>query len=331
MQGKSWYFRRKGRVEGPFSLEQLQKRVGTDPEYSVWNSKLASWKPAGDWLQNFGNESATVAESNVKSLKPSAKIVSRSEAVESQHTDSKIKQVKEHTTNQSPSLENTSKDNSLVADKATASRFSDTAADLKVFREKWAALEKKQLSERQALLQEFSELKQQISTIKRASIESTLAHMSNAKSEQESLVKANADKSVSQSKPAHSNTILRSQNLKIDRSTSEETHQSTKLELVNDQQYVKHEMNSGGDAQEKIYPWPNPQGQKTRTEPTFSESLTESNSELSEDTVNDMNEQQIQLEDIVANSSEQLGDNDKISDIEMMRRVVARRRRRRAR
>ncbi len=46
MQGKSWYFSRKGRVEGPFSLEQLKQRIKLNDDFMIWSPKLAQWVKA---------------------------------------------------------------------------------------------------------------------------------------------------------------------------------------------------------------------------------------------------------------------------------------------
>jgi hypothetical protein len=44
MQGKSWYFSHKGRVEGPFTREQLKLRVKPLEGFLIWNPSLSQWK-----------------------------------------------------------------------------------------------------------------------------------------------------------------------------------------------------------------------------------------------------------------------------------------------
>ncbi len=46
MQGKSWYFSRNGRVEGPFTQEQVKQRVTINDNFLVWNPSLAKWQAA---------------------------------------------------------------------------------------------------------------------------------------------------------------------------------------------------------------------------------------------------------------------------------------------
>lgn len=75
MQGKSWYFSRKGRVEGPFTEAQLRQRVEPFEGYLVWNPSLAQWKTVeevfGDALEPQQsvavNESSPVNKTPVQS------------------------------------------------------------------------------------------------------------------------------------------------------------------------------------------------------------------------------------------------------------------------
>ncbi|MCO7226816.1 DUF4339 domain-containing protein [Pleionea sp. CnH1-48] len=46
MLGKTWYFSRSGRVEGPFTSEQIQARVKIFDDALVWNPSLDGWQKA---------------------------------------------------------------------------------------------------------------------------------------------------------------------------------------------------------------------------------------------------------------------------------------------
>lgn len=75
MQGKSWYFSRKGRVEGPFTEAQLRQRVEPFEGYLVWNPSLAQWKTVeevfGDALEPqqslAANQTAPANKTSVQS------------------------------------------------------------------------------------------------------------------------------------------------------------------------------------------------------------------------------------------------------------------------
>jgi len=52
MPDKSWYFSRKGRVEGPFTLAQLNEVITEPSEYMVWNPSLSEWQRADKTMSN---------------------------------------------------------------------------------------------------------------------------------------------------------------------------------------------------------------------------------------------------------------------------------------
>ncbi len=119
MQGKSWYFSQNGRVEGPFTREQLGERLNSYDDVMVWNPKLVRWQNANEVFN--GSSAQPTSEKKVTSLQEKI-IPSLQKLSISEH---KLKDVK---------------------NKALSAR------NLKVFAEKWKQLEARHAREKQALL-----------------------------------------------------------------------------------------------------------------------------------------------------------------------------------
>ncbi|NVK87347.1 MAG: DUF4339 domain-containing protein [Gammaproteobacteria bacterium] len=131
MQGKSWYFSRNGRVEGPFSEAQLIERVSSGEGYSVWNLTLAKWIPARAWLDTL---SANQADFN-----PTPRVSSDPQMMTNNFdkTNSNQNQVQ-------------------AAKRKSVPVVNDPVAQFKL---QWAKMEKRHLQERKALLNEWMKIK----------------------------------------------------------------------------------------------------------------------------------------------------------------------------
>ena len=158
MRGKSWYFSRNGRVEGPFTLENLKNRIQLNDNYLVWSPSFSKWKTAEDFFTQHAQQNKL----QVKSSQAKTEL-SRSPHIEKQST-----QVIPKSSSGQSAL-------SASIDRAqqALSEFQHTSDEgsvllnrddplVRKFTEQWNQLEQKQAAERRALLIRFFDENKQI-------------------------------------------------------------------------------------------------------------------------------------------------------------------------
>lgn len=87
MQGKSWYFSRKGRVEGPFSLEQLKKRIKLNDDFMIWSPKLAQWVKAEQIFRKTASAETSLANKVNQPASINGEFIRKWKALEKKQAD----------------------------------------------------------------------------------------------------------------------------------------------------------------------------------------------------------------------------------------------------
>lgn len=87
MQGKSWYFSRKGRVEGPFSLEQLKQRIKLNDDYMIWSPKLAQWVKAEQIFRKTASSESSLANKVNQPTSINGEFIRKWKALEKKQAD----------------------------------------------------------------------------------------------------------------------------------------------------------------------------------------------------------------------------------------------------
>lgn len=164
MRGKSWYFSRKGRVEGPFTLDNLKKRIQLNDSYLVWSPSFSKWKTAED----FFTQDVQKNKLQVKSAQAKTEL-SRSPHIEQQSTQVIPKSSLEQNASAAKDTLSASIDRAQQA--LTEFKHSTDEGSILLnqndpvvqkFTEQWNQLEQKQAAERRALLIRFFDENRQV-------------------------------------------------------------------------------------------------------------------------------------------------------------------------
>ena len=164
MRGKSWYFSRKGRVEGPFTLDNLKKRIQLNDSYLVWSPSFSKWKTAED----FFTQDVQKNKLQVKSAQAKTEL-SRSPHIEQQSTQVIPKSSSEQNASTAKDRLSASIDRAQQA--LTEFKHSTDEGSILLnqndpvvqkFTEQWNQLEQKQAAERRALLIRFFDENRQV-------------------------------------------------------------------------------------------------------------------------------------------------------------------------
>ncbi len=140
MTGKNWYFSSKGKVEGPFTVEQLHSRAKDYSDVLVWNPKLVKWQP----MANVFTVAATEKIMGAHSVSPTLpkKAQKKQSIVKSKEED------KESPSNMSHWISHERKAWELKGQAAVSK-------GLRGFAQKWLELEAQQAREKNALMMEL--------------------------------------------------------------------------------------------------------------------------------------------------------------------------------
>ncbi|WP_144391664.1 DUF4339 domain-containing protein [Pleionea sediminis] len=95
MQGKSWYFSRKGRVEGPFTVKQLKERIKLDDGYKVWNPQLAQWMEAEQLFRHSTKEKEYLSHKVDQPATVSAQLLTKWKALEKRQAEERQQLINE--------------------------------------------------------------------------------------------------------------------------------------------------------------------------------------------------------------------------------------------
>ncbi len=170
MQGKSWYFSRKGRVEGPFTEEQLRQRVEPFEGYLVWNPSLTKWKTVEEVFGDAFEQQHAIA---VNGGEPKAEPT----------VDSHPKNVSK--------LPTTGRPRSIPLNQVSEQAV---AQAVKQLAQKWLALEKAQARQRVNLLQSIIEEQEKVLSGVKESLPSAAAKTQQAIRQLQSEIAKNQSK-----------------------------------------------------------------------------------------------------------------------------------------